>query len=161
MRIELTRRADGATTLRCVRADGSVTWQVQRDPRHAVFFAHHDLTHYVVETELGVADGFFGLVAGGWELEDTSGKGARGPLPPGAVVVEHLVGALDREQSSPGPWPAAEFNAILAGAAARARAAPRTVSDVQLARMRARLAELLGRWGALAPGEPLVLDFPP
>ena len=38
--------------LRCVRADGSATWQKQTD-RHAAYFALHDLTHFAVETELG------------------------------------------------------------------------------------------------------------
>ena len=70
--------------LRCVRADGSLTWQKQTD-RHAAFFALHDLTHFAVETTLGYARGFFGLIAEGWDFEDTGGKGARGPLPPEAI----------------------------------------------------------------------------
>jgi len=53
LRVEITKRADGAGVLRCVRDDGSVTWQ--KHDRHAAFFALHDLTHYAVETTtLGV-----------------------------------------------------------------------------------------------------------
>jgi hypothetical protein len=80
LKIEIVRRADGAGLLRCTRADGSVTWQKQSE-RHAVHFIHHDLTHFAVETTLGYTQGFFGLVAAGWNIEDTTGKGARGPLP--------------------------------------------------------------------------------
>lgn len=63
--------------LRCVRADGSATWQKQ-ESRHAAFFALHDLTHFAVESTLGFQRGFFGLIAQGWEIEETTGKQARG-----------------------------------------------------------------------------------
>lgn len=81
MRVQITKKGNGSGVLRCVRAEGSVTWQKQTD-RHAAFFALHDLTHFAVETTLGYRRGFFGLIAEGWEIEDTTGKGARGPLPP-------------------------------------------------------------------------------
>jgi len=58
--IQITKRSDGGGVLRCVRADGSVTWQKQT-ARHAAFFALHDLTHFAVETTLGYRQGFFGL----------------------------------------------------------------------------------------------------
>ena len=83
MRVQITKKADGSGVLRCVRADGSVTWQKQTD-RHAAYFALHDLTHFAVETSLGLRRGFFGLIAEGWDIEDTTGKGTRGPLPPEA-----------------------------------------------------------------------------
>jgi len=161
MRIELSRRADGTTTLRCVRDDGSVTWQNQRAPHHAAFFALHDLTHFAVETVLGFRRGFYGLVAGGWEIDDTTGKGARGPLPPEALTVEQLVGALDRERASATPWSAEEFNELLAATAAAGRAAPlsRPLTDDDLRRVREIVQDLSARWAALAPGEVLALTF--
>lgn len=158
MRVELVRRADGRTTLRCTRADGSVTWQTRRT-EHAAFFALHDLTHYAVETELGFREGFFGLVARGWEIDDTTGKGRRGPLPPEALVVEQLVGALDRERTSPTAWPASEFRALLAPAASRPGAPVPDVTDDALARVRTRVGELAERWMSLGPDEALVLEF--
>ena len=87
LRIEIAKRADRAGVLACTRADGSQTWQKQ-STRTAAHFALHDLTHYAVESTLGYENGFFGLIASGWEIEDTTGKGARGPLPPEAVEVE-------------------------------------------------------------------------
>ena len=162
MRIELSRRADGSGTMRCVRDDGTVTWQTQRAPHHAAFFALHDLTHLAVESELGFRQGFYGLVASGWEIDDTTGKGARGPLPPEALTVEQLVGALDRERASTSPWTAEEFNELLAATAAAGRAAPMStpLTDDMLERVRARVKELSARWAALAPGEVLALEFP-
>ena len=67
---EIVKRADGAGLLRCIRENGSVTWQKQSE-RHAVHFTHHDLTHLAIETTLGYEQGFFGLIASGWNIEDT------------------------------------------------------------------------------------------
>src|SRR5688500_15660047 len=97
--IQITKRPGGGAGLRCTRADGSATWQRQQG-RQASFFPLHDLTHYAVETELGFRDGFYGLIAQGWEIDETTGKSARGPLPPGSIVVEHLVGLLDLERTT-------------------------------------------------------------
>ena len=161
MGIEFVRRGDGTTTLRCTRADGSVTWQTQRAPSHATFFALHDLTHYAVETTLGFRAGFYGLIAAGWDIDDTTGKGRRGALPAEARLVEQLVGAFDRERASPEPWSAAEFNALLDDVrqATPPGTWPRRLTDADLARVRARWTELSARWVALAPGEALTLSF--
>src|SRR4051794_34737241 len=66
--IEFAKRKDGNTVLRCIRDDASVTWQ-RNDNQHARFFPLHDLTHYSVESELSFAQGFFGLVASGWNID--------------------------------------------------------------------------------------------
>lgn len=160
LRIQLTRRADGAVVLRCVRADGSATWQRQ-EGRNAVFFPFHDLTHFAVEATLGFRQGFYGLIASGWEIADTGGKGARGPLPPEANFVEHVVGLFDRERAGGAqPLSADEFNAQLAGttAARRMESAP-SFTDAQLDAVRARVDALHGEWAALAPGATLELAF--
>jgi hypothetical protein len=83
LQIEIVKQPDGAGVLRCTRQDRSVTWQKQT--RHAAHFALHDLTHYAVETALGYRRGFFGLIAEGWDVDDTSGKGGRGALSAEAV----------------------------------------------------------------------------
>ena len=145
--------------LECRRADGSATWQRQQG-RQAAFFPLHDLTHYALETELGLRDGFYGLVAAGWDIPDSEGKGTRGPLPAETLAVEHLVGMLDTERSGGAEWTAADVNSQAARfAAAGGRAAPRAVTDAELARVRARVRELFDRWARLAPGETLELPF--
>src|SRR5215472_15305206 len=118
LQIDIAKHADGSSALRCTRADGSVTWQKQ-NTRHAAHFALHDLTHYAVETTLGYRSGFFGLVAQGWDAEDTTGKGARGSLPAEAGEVEQIVGLFDSERACGTLWTLEEFNTY----------APRTLSE--------------------------------
>src|SRR5438309_3304320 len=67
--IRIKKKSDGSAALSCLRADGSVTWQRQTG-QQGRFFPLHDLTHYAVETVLGYARGFYGLVAEGWDLTD-------------------------------------------------------------------------------------------
>jgi len=159
LRVELTKRADGGALLRCTRADGSVSWQRQ-EGHQAAFFPLHDLTLHAVETTLGYRRGFLGLVAEGWEIADTTGKGARGPLPHEAVLVERLVGLLDAERASLARWTAAEFAEQLAAVGVDGRdGRGRPLGDDALARVRARRADHFARWHALAPGETLTLCF--
>jgi hypothetical protein len=166
--IRLTKHADGTATLTCVRADGSTTWQRQRGAS-AGFFPRHDLTHYAVETVLGHRRGFYGLVASGWDLGDFGAPWPRGPLPADMDPAELLVGLLDAERASRGggaggdAWTAAELTEQAAAfyAARGIAAAPPTVTDGELAAIRARVAELFARWDAVAPGGILELRFEP
>lgn len=147
LQIEIAKRSDGAGVLTCRRADGSITWQKQR--KHGAHFALHDLTHFAVETSLGYRRGFFGLVAEGWDLEDTTGKGARGPLPVEAGEVEQIVGLFDCERSMGTLWTVQEFNAF----------APRSMSEAEIVSVRERRSELFRQWSEVAPGDKLRLEF--
>lgn len=69
---------DGSATLTCTRSDGSVTWQRQTGQQGLVFPAH-DLTHLAVETTMGYARGFYGLIAADWEIADFAAPWPRGP----------------------------------------------------------------------------------
>ncbi|NUQ20194.1 MAG: hypothetical protein HOQ09_04460, partial [Gemmatimonadaceae bacterium] len=143
LRVELGKRADGRYLLRCTRRDGSASWQLHDQP-NARFFPLHDLTHFAVETTLEIGAGFFGLVADGWDIADTGGKGARGAIPREAVLVEHLVGLFDRERDGTVPrWTAPEFNEQLALRAEDARfPLPPPWDDARLDVVRARVGEL-------------------
>ena len=147
LRIEIVKQADGAGVLRCTRDDGSVTWQKQT--RHAAHFALHDLTHFAVESTLGYRNGFFGLVSGGWDVDDTSGKGARGPLPPEALEVERIVGLFDSERASAAHYSTGDFNQF----------SPCALSSADIQRVRALRAELFEKWRSVTPGESLKLTF--
>jgi hypothetical protein len=153
MRVQFTRRADGSGLLRCIRDDGSVTWQ--KNDRHAAFFALHDLTHFAVETVLGYRRGFFGLINEGWDIDDTTGKGARGALPAEAVEVEHIVGMLAAEQASRVLLTDDEFNEQLSGTGVARR-----MKDGEIAQVRKRRSELFTQWDNVAAGETLELRFP-
>jgi len=158
--IEFTKRADGRTVLRCVRADGSVTWQ-RNDDQNARFFPLHDLTHYAVETELRFARGFLGLIAEGWNIDETTGKTARGALPIEALEVEYIVSAFSAERAGGAVASAAEFNQLAATfASAKGMPSPRQLSDEDLARVRSRFDELVAKWRSVSPGSTLELVFP-
>jgi hypothetical protein len=160
VKITITKRADGGAVLKCMRDDGTNTWQ-KVEGKQAAFFPLHDLTHYAVESELGIRDAFYGLIAQGWDIDDTTGKEARGALPEIAIFVENVVGTLDAERGSGSRWTAEEFNESCARFAANGgRAAPRALTDEELARIRRRRAELLAQWSALPPGQALELEFP-
>ena len=157
--VRITKRTDGGAVLKCVRADGSETWQKQ-EGQHAAFFPLHDLTHFAVESELGIRGAFYGLIADGWSIEETTGKGARGALPPDAIFVENVVGTLDTERASGSRWTAEEFNENTARFAANGgRPAPRRLTDDDLARIRKRRAELFEQWRDLPPGQTLELAY--
>ncbi len=147
LKIEIVKRPDGSGILRCTRHDGTVTWQKQT--RHAAHFALHDLTHYAVETVLGYRQGFFGLIAEGWDVEDTTGKGARGAIPAEAVEVERIVGLFDSERGSGMLWTAEEFNAF----------APRPLTTEEILGVRSARGALFRQWSETASGEKLELTF--
>src|ERR1700689_2287616 len=128
--VQISKRADGGGVLHCTRADGSMTWQKQT--RHAAHFALHDLTHFAVELTLGFQRGFFGLIAEGWEIGDTTGKGARGPLPAEAIEVEHIVGMFDTERGSGVLLTAEDFRS----------GAMRQLTDEEIVRVRTCRGEL-------------------
>jgi|SRR5579871_34176 len=149
LKIEIVKQPDGAGVLRCTRHDGSVTWQKQT--KHAAHFALHDLTHYAIETSLGYRQGFFGLIAAGWDIEDTTGKGKRGALPGEAIEVERMVGLFDSERGAGALWSPEEFN----------QHAPRALSQEQIRGVRALRSALFQQWFATEAGQTLELTFAP
>jgi len=157
--IRITKRKDGGGVLRCIRADGSETWQKQ-ESRHAPFFALHDLTHFAVETVLGYRRGFFGLISEGWDVADTEGKSAKGSLPDDAAEVEYLAGCFDRERASGALWTAEEFNEFAAiHAATSERRVPRLLTEEDLTQVRELRGKLFAQWSAVSPGASIELEF--
>src|SRR3954462_14484478 len=145
------KQKDQSAVLRCIRGDGSVTWQKQ-EGKHAAFFPLHDLTHYAVEIELGFRRGFYGLIAEGWEIAETTGKTAKGALPTETLEVEYLVSAFSAERASGAIASAAEFNQLAATfARAKEMPKPRELSDEELDRVRSRFNKLAIEWRALPP----------
>jgi hypothetical protein len=157
LRVQFTKRADNCVILRCVRRDGSATWQ--RHEKHGAFFAFHDLRHFAVETTLGFRSGFYGLIADGWNIEDTTGKGARGRLSPSSLLVEQIVGLFERERAGgASPLSAEDFNAqiqvILGTDPKRSR-----FTDAQLSQARHHTEELHTQWTQIPAGATLDLIF--
>jgi len=156
MRIELKKARDGRPNLACVRADGSRTW-AKLHP----FFPVHDLTHCAVESVFGFTGAFFGLVAGGRELDDFQQAGTAGWLPPEAMWAECMVGLFDIERGSGLLMSAVEFNAALGDVLRNGNAPPfRAVTDDELGKVRRLRRALTARWSDVAPGETLTVPFP-
>jgi len=152
--ITFTKRRDGSVVTRFDRADGTATWQ-RKQGSQARFFANHDLTHYAVETTLGYRRGFYGLIAEGFDLHDTSA-----PWPREQDPVEVVVGFLDRERASGERWSAAQFNEQTAlHYAARGQTDPPTLDDAALERMREAAEGLWRQWSHVPDGGSLRLTF--
>ncbi len=157
LQISVAKRNDGFAVLRCTRSDDTTTWQKQRGQ----FFAYHDLIHYAVESVWEVTQGFFGLIASGWDIEDTTGKGARGPLPEEALRVELLVGLLAADLQGGGLAAAAEL--VEQGRTfgrARGEDVDLRLAQAELDRMRIAIDQLHAQWAATPGGESLRLVFP-
>jgi hypothetical protein len=155
VQIRLKKGRDGPDSLACVRADGTSTWRrIQRG------LAFHDLAHFAVETELGVGDGFYGLVAGGWSFEDFASAEERAKIPSGAIWVEFLVNAFLTEAMSGEMHDADAFHESLSQSVAKVgQSLPRRLSDEEIARIRGTIVGLASRWRALELGETIELEF--
>jgi hypothetical protein len=158
MVIRIKKSKDGRTALSCVRPDGTITWQRQ-EGGNAAFFPRHDLTHYAVETMLAQRQGFYGLVADGWDFSDFGNPWPRGRLPVEANVSEIIVGFFDLERSSGEALPLNDLNAKLAQYCVENRIASRELSEDDVSRIRQKRAELFARWDAVEPGETLEVPF--
>lgn len=150
--IELKKGRGGPSTLACRRSDGSRTWATLHP-----FLPTHDLTHCAVESALGMTEGFFGLIARGWELDDFAAPGAAARLPSQALWAEHIVGLIERQVATDAAGLNEAFQACLSEA--HREGAPRlSVQDVEIIdRLRRRL---LTRWQGLASGDTLRVRFP-
>lgn len=151
MLIRIKKGRDGPSTLTCVRADGSRTWNKLHP-----FFPVHDLTHCAVESVLGFRQAFFGLIAAGRDIDETGQS-----LPAEALWAENIVGLLDRERSVGELTAAAVFNEWL-GESLRKQGQPpcRAITEAELAGIRELRDTLAGQWLAVPPGGTLEVAYP-
>jgi hypothetical protein len=161
LEIRFKKKRDGTNTLTCVRPDGTVTGQRQSQDG---FFVMHDLSHYAVESTLGLCGAFFGLLARGWDIEDFGTPWPRGPIPPDAIddasLAEHFAGSMDAERHGGIALEVEAFNKQYTEACAEYGMTPkRLLTEADLTRVRARLDALTTQWKELPPGETLVLSF--
>jgi len=159
--IRIKKGADGRTSLSCTRADGTTTWQ-RLEGGQARFFPRHDLTHFAVETVLGIRKGFYGLVAAGWDLSDFGSPWPRGRIPADANLSEIIVGFFDLERRMGDHGTADELNKQVAEFCARNGLAKQgELGEDDLARVRQRRAEVFALWDAVEAGNALELPFEP
>ena len=164
MQIELSKKSGGVVVLRCVRDNGTVTWQ-KNEGHMAQFFVHHDLTHYAVETLLCLRFAFYGIVADGWNIADFGSPWPKGQFHhewlPDATLGEGLVGLLDAERAGTLSLDAALANSHLADVFTEGcLPPPPLLTDALLDAIRARRDEFFAAFYTLKTGETLTLAFP-
>lgn len=159
MLLHWTKKTDGTVVFRCLRADGTSTWQRQKDH----FFVLHDLSHYAIETTLGLTRAFYGLIASGWNVTDFGKPWPRGPIPPEAMpeagLAECLAGTLDLERANGEVATAASLNGWMGPWFEKGGLAFRSLTEAEWAAVRDRVAELSKAWRDLPPGRDLELQF--
>lgn len=155
--IRIQKGRDGPDVLTCVRADGFRTWQrLQRG------LPVHDLAHYAVGSVLGLHEGFFGLVARGWDVAAFESPENRSRLTPEAIWEEFVVSLFLTELSDGVEREVSDFNATLdAMIAGKVSISGRVLTATDLAEIRSKLKSLALEWRALAPGQALELNYGP
>jgi hypothetical protein len=156
----IKKRRDADALLVLVREDGSTT--TGKIGRPDGYGPVHDLCHYVIESTLGLSEGFLGLVASGWEISDFEVKGTTHRLPVEAFLAESAAGELSRQAMMWQYSTAADFvwalRSVLRNGKQDERVVPE-ISDEQLDAMRARLLELRAQWNEVPLGGTLELEF--
>jgi hypothetical protein len=157
MKVRFTKGAgkDKPGTMVCVRDDGTQTWNALTHN-----FAQHDLTHYVVETELSLRQSFYALVAGGIDIPAfATPKDKRTfQIPAEAVQTEHIVSHLQVEMADGALIE--DFNgSIKAACEVLRQPVPAPIPAEKVDAMRKRASELWTRWQLLPAGGVLELEF--
>ncbi|MFB9245971.1 hypothetical protein IV454_17945 [Massilia antarctica] len=151
-------KSDKLDRLRYVRDDGSSTQTAM--PRQGIL--PHDLVHYVVESTLGLRNGFTGLVARGAEASfamemahDPAGK----QVETEAIQVEAVVEALQSQLWS-GQFDDADFAEAVRVACLGRERAPFDLAGIDAERLLYQGAlELTTRWMAVPFHGTLTLTF--
>ena len=158
--VRVTRGRDAPDRLAVERPDGSSTWQ----DRPAGFGVAHDLTHLAVESVLGLGQGFFGLLASGWDISDFERKqvrDARG-IPATSIWVEGVVMGIQSKTWGTGARDAETFNdGLLASLEANEIPDPRRLTQAELDAARSLSAELIQTFQSLRPGDARAWSFAP
>lgn len=152
--LRLTRTSPTHHDLVVVRGDGSQE-SLHLETRSCL---RHDLVHFAVETEAGLRESFFGMLARGVRYEEL----ARIDMTQGQseiAATEQVVGALQGALAK-GRTPA-EFVAGLTGMLATMAARPPAWLTVPLVeRVYERMRRLEGQWRATPFGSAMELWFP-
>ncbi len=156
MQIVFAKHPGKPTTLRCIRDDGSVTWQSYGN--HSGFFAVHDLTHYAIETTLGYRQAFWRMIAAGRELGDF-GPGDAKTFHCEAIYAETLAGLLTTSQGNGSFLTYTDIKATIDSKAHEAGFDPVKLMEEHLLLIRRRVRELRCEWERLSDSGILTLPF--
>ncbi len=123
------------------------------------FMVAHDLTHFVLETQLNFTEGFYGLLAKGIDITDFEKKQKINPavIPAAGIRAEILVGLLLTEKNDGVPMH--DFNAQYGEIQEKFELSKESLEEDALALLRIGIEEMMGDWKNIAVGKCLVLNF--
>jgi hypothetical protein len=155
--VRLTRLSNSRHRMAIIRADGSSETH-ELETRSTL---RHDLVHFAFETEAGLTESFFGLLAKGATLEALAGKGMES-FAPGVEIgmTERIVGPLSGVAYGDTEIPAF-MDGIRRMFAAQGDAAPAWLTPDLVARVKERYRRLYGQWKATPFGDKMELTFAP
>jgi hypothetical protein len=166
MRITITK-GEREDSIEAVRADGSSV---------RTSFPHkgpipHDAVHFYVESSLGIADAFWGMVAAGRHPEEVAAiakegghaSAKRAVVPEASILrlvqAERAVECFEADLWSGGASSPQTIRETIEAGCAHSLVPPIDVSDQAIASIRFYLADLMQHWRSAPLGERLVLDW--
>lgn len=156
MQIRLTRLSNDRHRLELVRDDGTSEAR-ELETRSALL---HDLVHYAVETEAGLAASFYGRLASG----ETYDALTVAPPPDAEAMQTEAVVARLQGVAKNDTWsdvdPERFVESIAAGFRALGGAPPEWLTADLIVRVRERLRRVQGQWRATPFHQTLALEFP-
>lgn len=148
MTIEFTRLSDRRHRATVRRPDGTVD-SVELDSKD---FLRHDLAHFAVEAELGLASGVWGSIASGGRLD---GDGLDGE---DMALAEQLAGPVQSLMRTDAD--AATILSTIDRVAPDLIASGTPTADLA-ERLQRRLRQLSGHWASTSFGQTMKLPWPP
>lgn len=158
MRIALKKVSDDTHRLALIRDDGRLD-SVELASRS---FLWHDFLHYAVETNAGLRQSFWGLLASGTtlaELHDAMGDAGRAGAAGEAMITEAVVGVMTNVVRQDIPAGAA-IGGLGRLFEAQGRDVPIWFTADFVERVREHMRRLMGEWRALPFGREMQLAFP-
>lgn len=156
MLIRLTRLTNDRHRFEIVRDDGT---REARDMETRSILLH-DLVHYAVETEAGLAASFYGRLASGATYDALMAEPTAGPEPMQTETVVARIQGIAKNDAWSGIDPASLGESIAAGFRATGEEPPVWLTADLIVRVRERLRRVLGQWRATPFHETLELEFP-
>ena len=160
LRLQFKKQKDGSAVLTCFRTDGTSTFTKIRPGLEV-----HDLAHYVVETNLGFKEAFYGLINQGFTVPDFELPRDQRPLalipenlPAESLQTEYIVNQLQVELLNSGEQQDS-ISLLQQAMTSRGLAFPSELTADMMPSMRRELKDLVARWQALSAGEVILLEM--
>jgi hypothetical protein len=153
MRVAFVKLSDERHALEIVREDG----RRERVVCETRSYLLHDLLHFTVESEAGLAGGFWGRLSQGTTLAEMNERKRGAKESAELAAIEQLVGAL--HGATKGQSPAELIAGMRRFATALDAPLPDWLTEPLVTRVQERLRRLRGRWNATPYGASMDLDW--